>query len=158
MVSNQVRTLAVDVPVSETPRRRAWPRFLTSEHPFLWLAPITALILAFGVYPLLYALWLSLFKRNPITRLNVFNPTWNWGKLFADERVWGAIGHTYLYTVTALGIELCLGLAIALLLDSDRKGYGVLRALMSDVPGSGLGPKRDHSDERHESDGCRECG
>ena len=28
-------------------------------------------------------------------------------------------------------IELVLGLAIALLLDSDRKGYGVLRALMT---------------------------
>lgn len=123
--------LDADVPVSDTPRRRVWPRFLTSEHPFPWLAPITALILAFGVYPLLYALWLSFFKRNPITRLNVFNPTWNWGKLFADERVWGAIGHTYLYTISALLIELCLGLAIALLLDSDRKGYGLLRALMT---------------------------
>lgn len=125
------QSLVVDVPVSGTPRRRVWPRFLTSEHPFPWLAPITALILAFGVYPLLYALWLSFFKRNPITRLNVFNPTWNWGKLFADERVWGAIGHTYLYTISALAIELCLGLAIALLLDSDRKGYGLLRALMT---------------------------
>jgi len=45
--------------------------------------------------------------------------------------VWGAIGHTYLYTGVAIGIELVLGLAIALLLDSDRKGYGVLRALMT---------------------------
>src|SRR5262249_53636112 len=101
MVSQQVPSLPVDVPVSEPSRRRVWPRFLTSEHRFPWLAPITALILAFGVYPLLYALWLSFFKRNPVTRLNVFNPTWNWGKLIADDRVWGAIGHTYLYTVTA---------------------------------------------------------
>ena len=45
--------------------------------------------------------------------------------------MWGAIGHTYLYTVAALLIELSLGLLIALLLDSDRKGYGVLRALMT---------------------------
>lgn len=111
--------------------RRAWPRFLTSEHPFPWLAPITAMIVAFGVYPLGYALWLSFFKRNPVTRMNVFNPTWNWGKLVADERVWGAIGHTYLYTSVALVIELCLGMAIALLLDSDRRGYGFLRALMT---------------------------
>ncbi len=43
----------------------ALPRFLTSEHPFPWLAPITAMLLIFGVYPLLYALWLSLHKRNP---------------------------------------------------------------------------------------------
>ena len=52
-------------------------------------------------------------------------------KLFADDRVWGAIGHTFLYTGIALVIELALGLLIALLLDTDRKGYGVLRALMT---------------------------
>lgn len=115
----------------EQQRRRSWPRFLTSEHPFPWLAPVTALITVFGVYPLLYAFWLSLYKRNPVTRLSVFNPTWNWGKLIADERVWGAIVHTYSYTIIALLIELGLGLAIALLLDCDRKGYGILRALMT---------------------------
>ncbi|NJM92869.1 MAG: sugar ABC transporter permease, partial [Rhodospirillaceae bacterium] len=64
-------------------------------------------------------------------RLSVFDPDWNWLKIFADERVWGAIGHTYLYTSVAIVIELGLGLLIALLLDSDRKGYGILRALMT---------------------------
>jgi multiple sugar transport system permease protein len=104
---------------------------LSSEHPLPWLFPVTAVLIAFGVYPLLYALWLSLHKRNPVTRLSKFDPDWNWLKIFGDERVWGAIGHTYLYTSVAIGIELVLGLAIALLLDSDRKGYGVLRALMT---------------------------
>jgi multiple sugar transport system permease protein len=112
-------------------RRLRLPRFLTSEHPFPWLLPITAMLVAFGVYPLLYAVWLSLHKRNPITRLDVFYPSWNWTKLFADERVWGAIGHTYVYTSIACVIELVLGMAIALLLDSDRRGYGILRALMT---------------------------
>jgi len=85
----------------------------------------------FGVYPLAYALWLSLHKRNPVTRISVFDPTWNWLKIFGDDRVWGAVGHTFAYTIMALAIELILGLLIALLLDSDRKGYGVLRALMT---------------------------
>ena len=107
------------------------PRFLTSEHPFPWLLPITAMLIAFGVYPLLYALTLSLYKRNPVTRANVFNPLWNWEKLLTDQRVWDAISHTYLYTLIAIAIELPLGIAIAMLLDSDRKGYGVLRALMT---------------------------
>jgi multiple sugar transport system permease protein len=89
------------------------------------------MLVAFGVYPLLYAFTLSLYKRNPATRISVFYPAWNWNKIFTDERVWGAIGHTYLYTAIAIVIELALGLAIALLLDSDRKGYGLLRALMT---------------------------
>jgi multiple sugar transport system permease protein len=113
------------------PRGFALPRFLTSEHPFPWLAPITAMLLVFGVYPLCYAIWLSLHKRNPATRISVFDPAYNWLKIFGDERMWGAIGHTYLYTAIAIVIELVLGLLIALLLDSDRKGYGVLRALMT---------------------------
>jgi multiple sugar transport system permease protein len=109
----------------------ALPRFLTSEHPFPWLLPITAMLVVFGVYPLLYAAWLSLYRRNPLTRQNVFNPGWNWSKLVADERVWDAVTHTLVYTGAALVIELVLGLLIALLLDSDRKGYGLLRALMT---------------------------
>jgi multiple sugar transport system permease protein len=113
------------------PRSFVLPRFLRSEHPFPWLFPITAVLLVFGIYPLLYALWLSLHKRNPATRLSIFDPAWNWTKVFVDERVWGAIGHTFLYTAVALVIELVLGLLIALLLDSDRRGYGLLRALMT---------------------------
>jgi multiple sugar transport system permease protein len=107
------------------------PRFLRSEHPFPWLAPITAMLLVFGVYPLLYALWLSLHKRNPATRISLFDPAYNWLKIFTDDRMWGAIGHTYVYTIVAIVIELLLGLLIALLLDTDRKGYGVLRAMMT---------------------------
>jgi len=89
------------------------------------------MLVVFGLYPLVYAIWLSLHKRNPATRISVFNPTWNWAKLFTDDRVWGAIGHTFLYTAVAILVELMLGLLIARLLDSDRRGYGILRALMT---------------------------
>src|SRR6185312_1286474 len=118
--------------LGEWPARRfALPRFLMSERPFPWLFPMTAMLVMFGLYPLLYAIWLSLHKRNPMMRTETLNFTWNWVKLFADERVWGAIGHTYLYTGLACSIELVLGMLIALLLDTDRRGYGLLRALMT---------------------------
>lgn len=116
---------------SQPAQRFTLPRFLRSEHPFPWLAPITVMLLVFGIYPLAYAIFLSLHKRNPATRISVFNPEYNWLKIFSDERLWGAIGHTYLYTAVAIVIELTLGMLIALLLDSDRRGYGVLRALMT---------------------------
>jgi multiple sugar transport system permease protein len=111
---------------------RTWlPRWFTSEHPLPWLLPATALMVIFGIYPLLYAIWLSLHKRNPVLRKDVWNPSANWLKAFADERVWNAMYNTFLYTGLALVIQLTLGLAIALLLDTDRKGYGILRALMT---------------------------
>jgi multiple sugar transport system permease protein len=118
------------IPLQKT-SRFALPRFLTSEHPFPWIFPATALLVVFGIYPLLYAIWLSLYRRNPATRRELFDPAWNWIKLFNDERVWGAIGHTFTYTIVALVVELVLGMAIALLLDSEKRGFGLMRALMT---------------------------
>jgi ABC-type sugar transport system permease subunit len=49
--------------------RRSWlPRWLSSEHPFPWLFPASALMIVFGIYPLLYAIWLSLQRKHPVTR------------------------------------------------------------------------------------------
>ena len=112
-------------------RTSRWPRWLTSEHPLPWLFPATAALIVFGVYPILYAIWLTLLRRNPATREYTWQPGWNWGKVLVDQRVWDAIATTYLYTSVALVIQLVLGLGIALLLDSDRKGFGLMRALMT---------------------------
>lgn len=113
-------------------KNRGWlPRWLTSEHPFPWLFPATALLVVIGLYPILYAAWLTLFRRNPVTRESSFQPSWNWSKVFADDRVIDAIATTFMYTGVAITIELILGMLIALLLDFDRKGFGVMRALMT---------------------------
>lgn len=116
---------------AKPPRTTRRPRFLTSDHPFPWLAPITAVLLVFGVYPLLYAIWVSLHRRIPGQRVDTWAGMWNWSRVLVDERVWGAVATTFLYTAIAIVVELVLGLLIALLLDTDRKGYGVLRALMT---------------------------
>lgn len=107
------------------------PRWFTSEHPFPWIMPATATLLVFGLYPILYALWLSFNRRHPVTRQNQWDPDWNWSRVFADDRVLDAISITYMYTGVAIIIQLALGLGIALLLDSDRKGFGLMRALMT---------------------------
>ncbi len=104
---------------------------MISEHPFPWLLPASALMVIFGLYPLLYAVWLSLQRKHPVTRKLAFAPSYNWSKLLGDERVWNALGNTLVYTGAALLLQLVLGMAIALLLDSDRKGYGLLRAMMT---------------------------
>ena len=113
-------------------QRRPWlPRWLASESPVPWLLPAAALMIVFGIYPLIYAITLSLYKKNAATRKMVFDPTHNWAKILGDERVWNAIYNTFLYTGVALFFQLTLGMLIALLLDSDRKGYGILRAMMT---------------------------
>jgi multiple sugar transport system permease protein len=115
-----------------TAQRQAWlPRWMTSEHPLPWLLPAGALMVVFGIFPLYKAIETSLYRRNAATRKMIFDPTYNWTKVFFDERVWNALFNTLLYTGVALVFQLILGMLIALLLDSDRKGYGVLRAMMT---------------------------
>ena len=109
----------------------ALPRFMTAEHPLPWLLPITAMLTVFGLYPLGYSIWLSLHKRNVLTRQLDFAGGYQWMRAFADQRMWGALETTLIYTLVALAAQLVLGLLIALLLDTDRRGYGVLRALMT---------------------------
>ncbi len=103
----------------------------SSESPFPWLAPASALMIVFGIYPLLYAIWLSLNRVPPGRRQMVFDPLFNWARLFGDPNMITALVNTFVYTFTALAIQLVLGLAIAMLLDSERRGYALLRGLMT---------------------------
>ena len=113
-------------------QRRPWlPRWFTSEAPLPWLLPASALMVVFGIYPLFEAILTSLYKKNAATRKLVFDPLFNWNKVFHDERMWDALLNTLMYTGIALVFQLVLGMLIALLLDSDRKGYGVMRAMMT---------------------------
>ena len=76
------------------PAGRAWPHWLTAEHPLPWLLPMTALILACGIYPLLYSLWLSFQERSRVTRQFEFVGLKQWQAAFADDRMWHALSVT----------------------------------------------------------------
>ncbi|CAH0345997.1 hypothetical protein BCI9360_02307 [Bacillus sp. CECT 9360] len=47
---------------------------------------------------------------------------------FSDSRMWRAIGNTVLFTVISVGVELVLGLGIALLINKVFLGRGLIRA------------------------------
>jgi multiple sugar transport system permease protein len=118
--------------MAEATLHKPWlPHWMTSEHPLPWLLPASALMVVFGIFPLYKAIESSLYKKNAATRKLVFDPDYNWVKVFGDERVWNALLNTLIYTSVAIVLQLVLGMLIALLLDSDRKGYGILRAMMT---------------------------
>jgi len=105
-------------------------RFLTSDHPWLWLLPIVALLLFIGIYPLLYNLWNSFREFNPM--LGRVEPVgWeNWARLFTDVRAREALGTTAIYVSAALLIEFVLGLAIAVLFNSGPWAAGLWQSLL----------------------------
>ncbi|MGN6463982.1 MAG: carbohydrate ABC transporter permease [Rhizobiaceae bacterium] len=104
---------------------------MTGESPVPWLFPITAMLLVFGIYPLGYSIWLSLQRRNVLTRHLDFVGGAQWSRALSDGRMWHALEITLTYTFVVLAVQLVLGILIALLLDTDRRGYGFMRALMT---------------------------
>ncbi|MGN6470712.1 MAG: carbohydrate ABC transporter permease [Rhizobiaceae bacterium] len=120
-----------DLAFAGRPRSFALPRFLTAESPLPWLFPITAMLVIFGIYPLGYSIWMSLHRRNVLTRHLEFVGGDQWMRALSDQRMWHALEITLTYTFVVLAVQLVLGMLIALLLDTDRRGYGFMRALMT---------------------------
>lgn len=115
-------------PAAPRPPRR---RFYLSDSPWVWLAPLIVILAAFAVYPLFYNIWLSFHEFVPRRRALEYVGTENWVTLWNDSRVWGALQVTLAYTGICLAIQLVLGMGIALLLDSDDPGFGLLRGVLT---------------------------
>lgn len=89
------------------------------------------MLLAFALYPFFYNIWLSFHEFVPRRRALEYVGFENWQTLFDDPRMWGALWVTLTYTAICLTIQLILGMGIALLLDSDDRGFGILRAVLT---------------------------
>lgn len=98
-----------------------------SSLPYLLLAPTVAVLLALSIYPLIYAIKVSL-------QVGVGDAArWsggNFARLFADGFFRSALLHTFSYAALALTFEFLLGLGLALLLDRPLRGRGAFRALL----------------------------
>jgi multiple sugar transport system permease protein len=106
-------------------------RIAISDSPWPWLLPLIALLVIFTIYPLIYNIWLSFHEFMPRRRSVEFVGTANWIQLWNDTRFWSSLGVTFTYFAIALFFELVLGMAIALLLDAELPGFGILRAVLS---------------------------
>ena len=125
------RAEATALPAGREARGWRLPRVLTSDHPLPWLLPMIAMLVVFTIYPLLYNIWLSFHEYAPFQRKVVWVGTQNWEQIASDARFWGAMQVTLIYFAVVLAIEFVLGMAIALLLDSDSRGFGLLRAVLT---------------------------
>ena len=98
----------------------------------LWLlmTPALALLLAVFALPLLHYLWLSGQAQTVLTGL-VAKPVGlqQWWRLWHDGRFWQDAWQTLRFAATSVGLEMVLGLAIALLLHQPLKGRASLRTI-----------------------------
>jgi multiple sugar transport system permease protein len=92
--------------------------------PYLLLAPAVLVLLLLTIYPLIYAVTVSLQTRAGVWTLA------NFARLFGDRFFGVALLQTFVYTAAALIVEFALGLGLALLLDSQLRARNLFRALL----------------------------
>jgi trehalose/maltose transport system permease protein len=95
------------------------------------LAPSLAVIALVAAYPICYAVWLSLNEYSVVTPgLSRFVGLDNYTEALGSSEFWNAMTTTILFTVISVGLELVLGLAMALVMHQAFRGRALLRAVV----------------------------
>ncbi len=95
--------------------------------PLLLLAPTLLVLLALSIYPLIYAVRVSLQAgRGASARWSLEN----FARIFSDGFFLDALLHTLVYAAAALTLEFLLGLGLAVLLNEQLRGRSLFRAAL----------------------------
>jgi multiple sugar transport system permease protein len=97
--------------------------------PYALISPILIAILALGLYPFLYVIWLS-FQMQTASTKPVFVGLQNFYEIFLDSTFREVIGNTLVYVVSTVVTEFLIGLGLALLLNREFKGKRIIAPLI----------------------------
>src|SRR5690606_17631431 len=107
-------------------RGRRIGRFDLKGMPYLLVSPYFLLFAIFGVFPLLYTLWLSLYDAE-LAGKREFAGFANYIELIADEEFWNAVVNTVGMFVLATVPQLLMALLLANALNKRLRGRLLLR-------------------------------
>lgn len=94
------------------------------------VAPALAVIALVALFPLAWTVWES-FHLHDLRMPWLGQPfvgLANYLEALGDPRFWGALWHTAIFTVGSVGLEVVLGLILALALNQAYRGRGLVRA------------------------------
>jgi multiple sugar transport system permease protein len=95
------------------------------------VAPSLAVIALVAAYPICYAVWLSLNEYSVITPgLSRFVGLDNYVDALGSSDFWGAWVTTIVFTAVSVGLELVIGLVMALVMHEAFRGRALLRAVV----------------------------
>jgi multiple sugar transport system permease protein len=95
------------------------------------LLPSLAVIGLVAAYPIGYAVWLSLNEYSVITPgLSRFVGLDNYSEALGSSAFWDAMITTLVFTVASVGLELAIGLGMALVMHQAFRGRALLRAVV----------------------------
>lgn len=95
------------------------------------LGPSLAVIALVAAYPIGYAFWLSLNEYSVITPgLSRFVGLDNYSEALGSSEFWDAMITTLVFTAASVGLELAIGLGMALVMHQAFRGRALLRAVV----------------------------
>ena len=111
-------------------RRFALSRRQLSTHAsgYLFIAPWLIGFFVFTLIPILASFYLA-FTQYDTLSAPVWIGTENFERMLQDPRYWASVKATLYYVMAAIPLRLVFALAVAMLLNSDRRGVGSYRAM-----------------------------
>lgn len=95
----------------------------------IFLLPAVGWILLFTIFPLLYALWTTMYSFR-FGQRNQFVGLTNFGRLFTDANLHSALQVTVIFVAVTVTVQMLLGFGLAMLLNREIRGKNVMRAIM----------------------------
>lgn len=111
-------------------RNGSWRRSFRKYWPaYLFILPNFLGVLIFLLFPVLFALYMSLQNWDGVTTPQFIGLN-NFRNIFADQIFWRALRNTVVYTLLTVPTGIALSLAVASLLNQKVRGLAVFRAAM----------------------------
>ena len=116
---------------------RAWLTSRRKRDAWLFLAPMVLVLVLVAAWPLIRTIWLSFTDAN---LMKLDQSKWigaknfltredgHWYGVLADPQWWRSVKNTMAFTVVTVTIETVLGMMIALVLNRQFRGRGLVRA------------------------------
>lgn len=97
----------------------------------MFIMPTLILLVVMNIFPLLWSLILSFSKYSAIgSQSPDFIGTRNYSRIFSDPNIWRYFTTTAYFVVLAVAAQFTIGFGLALLLNREFKGKGVVTTLM----------------------------
>ena len=107
----------------------ALPHVSKGALPYLMVAPALTVLGVFVVYPILYMIYLSLFKWNMIGPMK-FVGFGNFVDMFTDSDFWQVMGNSFQYMAFTVALSIVLGLACALFFKRRSKVNNIMQTIL----------------------------
>jgi multiple sugar transport system permease protein len=96
---------------------------------FLLILPTLLIVFGFIVFPVGFSIWLSLTNKHIISPTYAFVGTGNYNDLLHDPQFWWSAWRGTIFAVGTVSFQTLFGLVVALLLNQDFRGRGLVRGI-----------------------------